>query len=132
MRRLLHTAVAITSLFVVALGLPQSWAQMPVDPQSLVGEWSGSWTDKRHAGNNGQYSLTIERVVGDAVHGQVQFRAGGPSGPLFDSRFVGTLQGNRLTFGRDTKTEFSIEGTHMRGTSEGPHTSRIITVNKQK
>ena len=131
MRRVRHALLALAFLFVVAPALPQSWAETPLDPQSLVGQWNGSWRDRRLAGSNGQYSLTIERVVGDRVHGQVQFKAG-PSGRFFESPFVGTLQGNRLTFGRDTMTELSIAGTQMRGTSDGPTAARIIEVNKLK
>ena len=131
MRRVLRAMLALALLSAVTPALPQSWAETPVDPQSLVGEWNGSWKDKRHAGTNGQYSLTIEKVVGDRVHGQVQFKAG-PTGRFFESPFVGTLQGNRLRFGRDTMTEFSIDGTQMRGTSDGPTAARIIEVNKHR
>jgi len=54
-------------------------------------------------------------VKGDKVNGQVvicgretaQFNIGG------------TLNGNRLTFGKQNPTEFLIEGNQMKGTSQG-------------
>ena len=119
--------VSVACFFILTAAPAAVWAQAAVDPQSLVGEWNGSWVEKHRAIAKGQYSLTIEKVEGNKVHGRGEIRAGRTS----EFKFVGTLEGNRLTFGRDTKTEFTIEGTQMRGSSEG-RASRSISINKTK
>jgi hypothetical protein len=107
-----------------------AWAQAPLDPQSLIGVWSGTWINKNVRGYNGQYQLTIEQVKGDKVNGKVvisgretaQFKIGG------------TLSGNRLTFGKQNPTELLIEGNQMKGTSQGsvhanPHEISLMKTN---
>src|SRR5437667_8127745 len=88
--------VSVACFFILTAGSAAVWAQAAVDPQSLVGEWNGSWVDKHQGKANGQYSLTIEKVEGNQVHGRVEVRAGRTR----EFKFVGTLEGNRLTFGR--------------------------------
>jgi hypothetical protein len=119
--------VSIACFFILTAVPAAAWAQAAADPQSLVGEWTGSWVDKREGKSKGQYSLTIEKVEGNRVQGRVEVSADRTS----EFKFVGTLEGNRLTFGRDTKTELTIEGTQMRGSSEG-RASRSISINKTK
>jgi hypothetical protein len=120
--------VSIACCLILTAASAAVWAQAAVDPQSLVGEWTGSWVDKREGKNNGQYSLTIEKVEGNQVHGRGELSVRRTS----EFKFVGTLEGNRLTFGRDTKVVLTIEGTQMRGTSESPTAARNITLNKTK
>jgi hypothetical protein len=120
--------VSVACFFILTVASAAVWAQAAVDPQSLVGEWTGSWVDKREGKSKGQYSLTIEKVEGNQVHGRGEVSARRTS----EFKFVGTLEGNRLTFGRDTKTVFTIEGTQMRGSSEGPVAARNISINKTK
>jgi hypothetical protein len=80
----------------------------------LIGEWSGSWTAKHTQSATGQYPVTIERVEGDKVYGQV-VKSGRDQFNL-----VGTLAGNRLTFGgRVNPTELLIEGNQMKGGTQG-------------
>ena len=56
MTSLRRTVMAVLgSGLIIGMALIAS-AQTAIDPQSLIGEWNGSWTDKRHSGNNGQYS----------------------------------------------------------------------------
>ena len=114
-------------LFLAAVSTA-GFAQATLDPQAIVGEWNGSWIDKRETLQNGQYSLTIERVEGNKVygHGTLMIRRS------FDFKFIGTLDGNRLTFGTETKVNLTIDGTNMRGTSEGPTAARNITLSKHK
>ena len=50
------SAVALTALAGAAL------SQTPLDPQSLVGVWSGTWINKQLQGATGRYHLTIEQV----------------------------------------------------------------------
>src|SRR5215470_3841740 len=88
-------------LLVVTILIPGAWAQAPsVDPQGLIGQWSGSWNNAATGKGNGKYYLTIERVEGDKVFGKGEF-----SGRK-DSAFVlnGTLSGNQLTYGKTTLT----------------------------
>ena len=120
-----RTALFIGCVLLLTLQLVS--AQTPVDPQSLVGEWRGSWVDKRQGKVNGQYSLTIDKVDGDKVSG-----TGVLSGRrTTEFKFNGTLAGDRLTFGRETVTDLVIQGTQMRGTSEGPNAARSISLTKQ-
>jgi hypothetical protein len=115
-----HTVGRLPLLFiasVVALTAltASAWSQAPLDGQSLVGEWSGSWRNKNLGHVSGQYLLTIERVEGRRVHGQVEIT--GPQNAQF--RLLGTLDGNRLTFSGPNPTEFLIEGKQMKGSSQG-------------
>src|SRR4029434_3591463 len=76
---------------VAALGV-SAWSQAPLDPQSLIGDWNGPWTNKKAQGVDGQYHLMIEQVNGKKVYGQVEFS--GPQTAQF--KLLGTLDGNRL------------------------------------
>jgi hypothetical protein len=108
------TLLFITTVAALAAVALAAWAQAPLDPQSLVGEWSGTWQNKHYSGGNGQYHLTIERVEGNKVYGQV-VKSG-------QDRFniVGTLAGNRLKFGGSVNpTEVLIEGNQMKGSTQG-------------
>ena len=126
MTRLL--SIAGFSFLFLATVSTAGFAQATLDPQAIVGEWNGSWVDRREAQQNGQYSLTIDRVEGNTVygHGTLMIRRS------FDFKFIGTLDGNRLTFGTETKVTLTIDGSHMRGTSEGPTAARNITLSKHK
>jgi hypothetical protein len=102
-------------LLIVAAVAPSAWSQAPsVDPQSLIGQWSGSWTGT-HGGagrgsGSGKYYLTIERVQGEKVFGKIE--NSGRRGTV--TNITGTLSGNRLTYG---KTELTIDGDNMQGTA---------------
>jgi hypothetical protein len=105
----------IASVVASAALAVSAWSQAPLDPQSLVGEWSGSWMNKRLQGANGQYHLTIEQVQGDKVYGQVVMSGR----ETVQFKLVGTLAGNRLTFGSVNPTELLIEGNQMKGSTQG-------------
>jgi len=96
----------IGSVVALATLAAPAWSQAPLDPQSLLGEWSGSWTSKHIGSFNGRYSLTVEKVEGDKVYGQVYFTT--PQRPTFQHKLVGTLDRNRLTFGSQNPTELLI------------------------
>ena len=105
----------LASLVALATLAASAWSQAPLDPRSLVGEWSGSWKNKNLPHISGKYYLTIEKVEGDKVYGQVEM-----SGPqTVQLKQLGTLDGNRLTFSRPNPTEFLIEGNQMKGSSQG-------------
>lgn len=75
MRNFLVTALrsSIVAAVVVAALAATAWPQAPdVDPQALIGLWSGSWTSTHVASENGRYYLTITRVDGQKVVGKVE------------------------------------------------------------
>ena len=111
--------------------VPASLAQnVAPEPQSLVGQWIGTWTEKSEAKVNGRYYLAIERVEGNRVFGRGEVYSGPGKGKT-EFNFVGTLQGNRLTYGRDQVADLTIDGDRMEGTSTGRTNSRV-KLNKQK
>jgi len=92
--------------------VPSAWSQTPeIDPQALVGRWSGSWIGAHQSKHSGKYYLTIERVEGQKVYGRRQI--------------TGRLSGNQLTF---SKTELTIDGDAMRGSGQ----DYKITLTKEK
>jgi hypothetical protein len=102
-------------------------AQPPVEPQWLVGRWSGSWVSLRGAGANGAYHLTIEKVVGTTVYGRYEFTTDFVRGDRRGS-FVGSLDGNELSWGNENKSRLAIDGSRMRGTvGIGGHMSVTLT-----
>jgi hypothetical protein len=120
----------IASVVLLAAFAVSAWSQTPLDPQSLVGVWSGAWTNRNLAHITGQYHLTIERVDGSKVYGQVEIF--GRETAQF--KIVGTLSGNRLTFGKQNPTELLIEGNQMKGTAQGsaranPHEITLMKTN---
>jgi hypothetical protein len=116
-------AVSVAALLVPVTGV----MAQNVDPQSLVGQWNGNWTEKSESKVNGPYYITIERVEGSKVfgRGEVHSRSG-----KTEFQFVGTLQGNRLTYGRDNVTDLTIDGNRMEGTAIG-RTNWRVKLNKQ-
>jgi hypothetical protein len=105
----------IASVVALASLAGSAWSQAPLDPQSLIGEWSGTWTNTKLSGAHGQYSLKIDQVRGNKVYGEV-FIAGQER---LQFKMVGTLEGNKLTFGTQNPTELLIEGTQMKGRTQG-------------
>ena len=105
----------VASVLVSASLAVSAWSQAPLDPQSLVGEWSGSWINKKLQGANGQYHLKVEQVRGNKVYGNVAII--GRETVQFN--IVGTLDGNRLTFNPQNPTELVIEGKQMKGSAQG-------------
>jgi hypothetical protein len=113
-----HWCVSLIAALLVGVSLaPTAWPQAGLEAQSLVGLWSGQWTWKTDSRWNGPYALTIEKVDGRKVYGAgdyVGMTSSGSRGPR-NFKFIGTLEGNRLTFGRDTITELVIDGNQMTG-----------------
>jgi hypothetical protein len=116
-------AVGVMAVLVSVAGV----VAQNVDPQSLVGQWSGNWTEKSESKMNGPYYITIERVEGNKVFGRAEVHS--MKGKT-EFQFVGTLQGNRLTFGRDNVTDLTIDGNRMEGTALG-RTNWRVKLNKQ-
>jgi Tfp pilus assembly protein FimT len=112
--------LCIASAVVVAALAVSARSQAPLDAQSLIGDWNGSWTNKKAQGVNGQYQLKIEQVNGNKVYGQVVISWR----DTVRYKLVGTLDGNRLTFGTENPTELLIEGNQIKGSPllSGPKT----------
>ena len=108
---------------VIAIGAAaRTGAQTPpLDPQSLVGQWVGSWVNAHEGKLNGKYYLTIDRVVGEKVFGKGEF----VGRTTTEFKIGGTLSCNLLTFGRTTLT---VDGNQMRGT--GPDIKISLTKEK--
>lgn len=105
--------LAVGCAVLLALLAGPSRSEEAVDPQSLVGQWGGSWTDKASGKLTGQYWLTIDRVRGRRVFGEVE-ASGPPRSAKF--KFAGTLDGNRLRFTSGSAvTELTVHGQEMRG-----------------
>jgi hypothetical protein len=65
---------SIAAALVVLALAPAAWSQPPeIDPQTLIGQWSGSWVGAHAAAENGRYYLTITRIEGPKVIGKVEF-----------------------------------------------------------
>ena len=110
-------------LACLALGSTQlvSAQTAALDPQSLVGEWTGKWIAAAvvgqggggRGGMQGPYSLVITKVEGGSVFATLETQ--GFSGPI-----RATLAGNSLTFGGGLfRTELTVDGNEMRGTRQG-------------
>jgi hypothetical protein len=122
-RVLAGLAVSVAAVLVSVAGV----VAQNVDPQSLVGQWDGNWTEKSESKVNGRYYITIERVEGNRVFGRAEVHS--MKGKT-EFQFVGTLQGNRLTFGRDNVTDLTIDGNRMEGTAIG-RTNWRVKLSKQ-
>ena len=86
-------------------------AQTSIDPQSLVGEWSGKWSGIWGTGSatlSGDYVLRIRKVEGEKVFGEVEWTGRGTQ----KTNLIGTFDGRRLTYGN---AELIVEGNHMAG-----------------
>ncbi|HEU5305399.1 MAG TPA: hypothetical protein VFU40_12195 [Gemmatimonadales bacterium] len=116
----------MTTLLAIALGAilflgsmsGSLGAQTPLDPKALIGEWSGTWqsTGPDAATVKGQYTLTIKNIEGTRAYCDV-FTTG-PRGRT-EGQPIATLQGNRLSWGGQFATEFTISGTDMNGSRQG-------------
>ena len=113
------TGPAVTAPTAIASSQarPLDSQAQPLDPQSLVGEWIGTWNliNNRY---EGRYYLTIDRVAGDRVYGRVETTPGplGRVGAARNFAVSGVLQGNRLTYGRTT---LEIDGSEINGHDSG-------------
>jgi hypothetical protein len=109
---MLRTACSVLIGFAMAaFTVGPAIAQTPVDPQSLVGEWSGKWSGIWGGGSqtrSGEYVLKITKVEGQKVYGQVEWTSKGTS----RTNVVGTFDGRRLTYGN---AELIVDGNRMTG-----------------
>jgi hypothetical protein len=109
-------------VLLVSTVAPSAWSQTPeIDPQALVGRWSGSWIGAHQSKHSGKYYLTIERVEGQKVYGRREITGRYDT----EGKITGRLWGNQLTF---SKTELTIDGDAMRGSGQ----DYKITLTKEK
>jgi hypothetical protein len=127
--------MSITIAIVLGIGLflgltPHPASPQAIDPQSLIGEWAGTWHGKspEMASARGSYILTIEKIDGAKVtcrvyfsHARGEFRGQPPA----------RLEGNRLRWGGPLATELTIEGNTMRGTRTGGQIPAEINLTKK-
>jgi len=102
----------LIAFVMVAFTVTPALAQTPIDPQSLIGEWSGKWSGIWGTGSQmltGDYVLRIKKVEGEKVFGEVEFTNRGTT----KTNMVGTFDGQRLTYGNGALT---VEGNRMTGT----------------
>ena len=99
---------------VTGLAPPQALAQ--TDPQSLVGEWTGTWVATSERLAQGALNMTVTKVESNQVHGRFE-RDGWGKLPSARFDFVGTLEGDRLVFsGPGESVDLTISGKQMRVT----------------
>ncbi len=120
--------VAVGWLLGVAVG---GHAQS-LDPQSLIGDWVGTWQGKL-ASTSGPYRLVIERVNGTKVNGHVETTGGrSKQDAPVSFRIAGEVKGNHLTYGtKNYQVDLEVNGSEMRGTWTGL-AHRDLTLVKQK
>ena len=108
--------IVLAGLAVVTGFPPPEGLAQTVDPQSLVGEWVGTWFLTQRPQVEGQYNMTVTKVEGNQVHGRVERTFAVGQAGTANFAFVGTLEGDKLVFtGSATQTELTINGTQMRG-----------------
>ena len=85
------------------------------DPQSLIGEWQGTWSLMAQRGVTGNYYITIKKVDGEKVYGRSE-RPATTRTAESNWGFVGTLAGNVLTVkNADFIMELTVNGKTMAG-----------------
>ena len=98
-------------LAVVSLWSAASTAQTP-DPQSLLGEWHGTYTDPRDTRTTGSCIITVKKIEEAKVF--IHVHLAGSRSTEVDRE--GTLSGNILTVETAANTTvFTIEGDRMSG-----------------
>ena len=132
MQRHRTNGVLLVVVVGVLLGVAVNGDAQAPDPQSLLGEWIGTWTG-RLASASGPYRLVIERVDGRRVRGHVETTGGrNQQGAPVSFRIAGVLKGNHLTYGAsNSPVDLEVNGSEMRGTWTGL-AHRDITLNKMK
>ena len=102
-----------------------------LDPQSLVGEWWGTWVDSSSRAANGKFYLTITKVEGTTCEGK--FEATGTRGKVDVNFKNGTVASNRITIANPNRqTELTVAETSMTGSSVGPFGKWDLSLMKHK
>jgi len=112
-------ACVITFMSLSALGS----AQTSIDPQSLVGEWSGEWVWRAGGARRGPMDMTISKIENNVVYASGSYRGGAQGARTWKT--TGTLEGNTLRIGRST---YTIGPDTMKGFNE----SSDLTLRKVK
>ena len=113
-------------LLLLTLVVATAWAQSAIDPQALVGQWTGPWVERSNESSSGRYHLKISKVEGDKVHCAGQFDAGRVI------LFVATLTGNQIRFvGQASTIELSLGANQLTGTVSGTRNVRFTLTKEQ-
>jgi hypothetical protein len=86
--------IVLASLVVIVGGAVFPALAQPLDPESLIGVWSGRVTAMDKASVNLKMVLTIRRVAGGEVFGLLEMYP--HQRPIVSRPFRGTLEGNEL------------------------------------
>ena len=109
--------IVFVGLAVVTLLAPPEVLAQTVDPQSLVGQWAGTWARVSERILQGQVSMTVTTDEGNQVHGR--FERDGDGKAVASVRFdiVGILEGAaHLVFsGSGNSVDLTISGPQMQG-----------------
>jgi hypothetical protein len=132
MRRHRTNAVRLVVLVGWLLGVAGGGHAQSLDPQSLIGDWVGTWQGKL-ASASGPYRLVVEQVNGDKVLGHVETTSGRSKQNAPTSfKIAGAVKGNHLTYGtKNYQVDLEVNGSEMRGTWTGL-AHRDLTLVKQK
>ena len=115
-RRLFGLRALAGLAVVTGLAVPRALAQT-VDPQSLVGEWTGTWVGTSERLVQGTLNMTVTKVEGNQVHGQFE-RDGWGRIPAVRFNFVGTLEGDKLARFRELN---AVDGFWYSDAGNGIH-----------
>jgi hypothetical protein len=104
--------IALAGLAVVTACAPPEALAQTVDPQSLVGEWEGTWSGVSARDVQGTFRMTVTKVERSQVHGRIEREGWGRQVAPARFDFVGTLEGNKLVFTfPGNSVELTISGT---------------------
>jgi hypothetical protein len=103
-------------LAAIAWGCAVAPAVQAPYPESLVGEWWGTWQSVNVPGYSGQYYLTISYIDGNTVWGGFRVHPAAGIRTIIEGPFQGTLKDGRLLSGGvDSRMELTITGNEMAG-----------------
>ena len=119
--------VALSVALMIVCVIPGQIGAQALDPQTLIGEWTGKWVRQtpgavqggRRLTTNGAYRLVINKIEGQAVSADIYAEGVNVEGSqkTVEREVRGRLEGSTLTFG---PTRFTVTEKEMRGTRTGP------------
>ena len=99
-----------------------AFAQQPtLDPQSLVGNWAGTWKFNQARGD---YYLTVSRIENGTYYGSAKYTGTQSNAP---QEIVGKLEGDVFKYSTNTggTVVLKVDGDKMTGTGSGRSANAI-------